>query len=255
MSYRTEDQVRNEAGITLGFIDSEGKNVDTSEYISGVGQLTTFIQLGSKLGTTDFAGISDKPDGWLLPYNQNSVAVVLETKSEKEDISKKKWEDEIKKNIEIANRHYSKVTGILYNGKDIRVFLNLEEMELPASKLQRLDYYTKLFVPNSIDKSRIYDLTMKINNCLFLQRSLFMERKSARFIAQMLCNYTTKDVYEIWKDMGLVVKDKFGDWILTDLGKSIGGKMSNGARLSAPTFDAEFYENYICLFDYLFISS
>jgi type I restriction enzyme M protein len=166
MSYRTEDQVRNEAGITLGFIDSEGKNVDTSEYISGVGQLTTFIQLGSKLGTTDFAGISDKPDGWLLPYNQNSVAVVLETKSEKEDISKKKWEDEIKKNIEIANRHYSKVTGILYNGKDIRVFLNLEEMELPASKLQRLDYYTKLFVPNSIDKSRIYDLTMKINNCL-----------------------------------------------------------------------------------------
>ena len=30
MSYRTEDQVRNEAGITLGFIDSEGKNVDTS---------------------------------------------------------------------------------------------------------------------------------------------------------------------------------------------------------------------------------
>lgn len=166
MSYRTEDQVRNEAGITLGFIDSEGKNVDTSEYISGVGQLTTFIQLGSKLGTTDFAGISDKPDGWLLPYNQNSVAVVLETKSEKEDISKKKWEDEIKKNIEIANRHYSKVTGILYNGKDIRVFLNLEEMESPASKLQRLDYYTKLFVPNSIDKSRIYDLTMKINNCL-----------------------------------------------------------------------------------------
>lgn len=166
MSYRTEDQVRNEAGITLGFIDSEGKNVDTPEYISGVGQLTTFIQLGSKLGTTDFAGISDKPDGWLFPYNQNSVAVVLETKSEKEDISKKKWEDEIKKNVEIANRHYSKVTGILYNGRDIRVFLNFDEMESPASKLQRLDYYTKLFVPNSIDKSRIYELTMKINNSL-----------------------------------------------------------------------------------------
>lgn len=166
MLYKTEDQVRNEAGITLGFIDISGKNVDTSEYISGVGQLTTFIQLGSRLGTTDFAGVSDKPDGWLLPYNQNSVAIVLETKSEKEDISKKKWEDEIKKNIEIANRHYSKVTGILYNGKDIRVFLNLEEMDSPASKLQRLDYYTKLFVPNSIDKSRIYELTMKINNSL-----------------------------------------------------------------------------------------
>ena len=45
MLYKTEDQVRNEAGITLGFIDISGKNVDTSEYISGVGQLTTFIQL------------------------------------------------------------------------------------------------------------------------------------------------------------------------------------------------------------------
>lgn len=70
-----------------------------------------------------------------------------------------------------------------------------------------------------------------------------MERKSARFIAQMLRNYTTKDVYEIWKDMGLVVKDKFGDWILTDLGKNIGGKMSNGNRLSVPIFDAEFIIN------------
>lgn len=66
-----------------------------------------------------------------------------------------------------------------------------------------------------------------------------MGRKSARFIADMLVNYTTKDVYEIWKDMGLVIKDKFGDWVLTDLGKAIGGKMSNGNRLSVPTFDAD----------------
>lgn len=67
-----------------------------------------------------------------------------------------------------------------------------------------------------------------------------MGRKSARFIAEMLSNYTTKDVYEIWKDMGLVTKDKFDDWILTDLGKSMGGKMSNGNRCSVPTFDADF---------------
>lgn len=70
MAFRTEDQVRNEAGITLGFIDSSGNNFDTSEYLSGVGQLTTFIQLGSKLGTTDFVGISDKPDGWYLPFKE-----------------------------------------------------------------------------------------------------------------------------------------------------------------------------------------
>ena len=67
-----------------------------------------------------------------------------------------------------------------------------------------------------------------------------MGRKSARFIADMLINYTTKDVYEIWKDMGLVIKDKLGDWILTDLGRFIGGKMSSGNRLSVPTFDADF---------------
>lgn len=61
MAFRTEDQVRNEAGITLGFIDANGNNVETKEYLSGVGQLTTFIQLGTKLSTTDFVGISDKP--------------------------------------------------------------------------------------------------------------------------------------------------------------------------------------------------
>ncbi len=67
-----------------------------------------------------------------------------------------------------------------------------------------------------------------------------MNRKSARFIADMLSNYTTKDVYEIWKDMGIVAKDKFGDWILTDLGRAWGGKMSTGSHLSVPTFDADF---------------
>ena len=67
-----------------------------------------------------------------------------------------------------------------------------------------------------------------------------MSRKSARYIAEMLSNYTTKDVYEIWKDMGMVIKDKFGDWVITDIGRSLGGKMSTGNRLSVPTFDADF---------------
>lgn len=74
MTFRTEDQVRNQAGITLGFIDAKGNNVETTDYLSGVGQVTSFIQLGTKLGTSDFMGISDKPDGWFLPFNQNGVA-------------------------------------------------------------------------------------------------------------------------------------------------------------------------------------
>lgn len=159
MTFRTEDQVRNQAGITLGFIDAKGNNVETTDYLSGVGQVTSFIQLGTKLGTSDFMGISDKPDGWFLPFNQNGVAIVLETKSEKEDVLKKKWETELIKNIEILQKHYTKVAGILYNGKDCRVFMNQEEVISPAAKLQRLEYYTQLFVPDTIDKGRIE------NNC------------------------------------------------------------------------------------------
>ena len=166
MNYRTEDQVRNEAGLTMELIDPMGNNVENVDFISGVGQLTTFIQLGSKLKTTDFVGISDKPDGWFLPFNQNEVAVIIETKSEKEDISKKKWENELKKNIALANKHYSKVVGVLYNGKGTRVFLNLEEVEDVSNTLQRVGYYTKLFLPDVIDKGKIYELTKKINNCL-----------------------------------------------------------------------------------------
>ena len=50
MEQLTEDQVRDNAGKILGFENTE--NVD-----SGVGQLTTFNNLG-------FKGIIDKPDGW-----------------------------------------------------------------------------------------------------------------------------------------------------------------------------------------------
>lgn len=165
-TYRTEDEVRNEAGIILGFTNNNGVNIETDDYIAGVGQLTTFIELGKRLNTTDFAGVSDKPDGWFLPYNQNGVAIVLETKSEKEEVSKQKWVDELIKNIKIVNKHYSKVVGILYNGKDIRLFMNYDEVPSKTSVLQRLSYYAKLFVADTIDKTRIYDLTMKINNCL-----------------------------------------------------------------------------------------
>lgn len=66
-----------------------------------------------------------------------------------------------------------------------------------------------------------------------------MSRKSARFVAQELLNFSTSDVYECWKDMGLVVKDKFGDWILTEYGRSIGGKMSKNNHLPVPTFDTD----------------
>ena len=63
-----------------------------------------------------------------------------------------------------------------------------------------------------------------------------MDRMSARFIGIKL-GKTTAEIYDIWKQMGVVAKDKFGDWILTELGRNIGGKMSKSNYLSVPTFE------------------
>ena len=165
MSLRNEDQVRNEAGIILGFINEKGENIENAISISGVGQITTFNELGNKLGISDFKGVNDKPDGWYLPRNQNDIAIILETKSEKIDIIKNKYEDELIKNVNIALKHYKKIVGILYNGIELKVYLNDKQIET-ASILQNLNYYKRLFISDSIDKNKIYELTMKINNCL-----------------------------------------------------------------------------------------
>ncbi len=107
--YRTEDEVRDSAKIQLGF-DKIEANVK-----QGTGQITTFNQLG-------FKGVIDKPDGWYLPDDCSIPAIILETKSEAEDISLQKWADELIKNCDIVSRKYKNTCGILYNGIDIRVF-------------------------------------------------------------------------------------------------------------------------------------
>ena len=150
---RTEDQVRDEAKIILGFDDSE------ANVLQGTGQITTFNQLG-------FSGNSNKPDGWYLPNDKGEVAIILETKSEKEDLYKKKWETEIQKNIAIVRAKYTKVVGILYNGSDIRVFKNQTEVTGIASTLQNKSYYKRLYSEEKIDKQQIYRLTKQINDTL-----------------------------------------------------------------------------------------
>jgi type I restriction-modification system DNA methylase subunit len=153
---RTEDQIRDEAKIILGFDDGE-ENVQ-----QGTGQLTTFNQLG-------FFGKSDKPDGWYLPSDKGEVAIILETKSEKEDLTKPKWVNELKKNVAIACEQYSKVVGILYNGSDIRVFKNDVEITGIASTLQHKHYYKRLYSQQQIDKQQIYRLTKQINDSLHIE--------------------------------------------------------------------------------------
>lgn len=147
----TEDEIREMAGYILGFKE-EIKNVK-----AGVGQLTTFNQLG-------FKGINDKPDGWYLPDNTNDPAIILEAKSSLVELKDKQVE-EIKKNCTIALTKYKNVIGILYNGYDIKVFRNNNEIEA-INELQNKEYYIGLLNKNKIDKDKIYSLTAKINNCL-----------------------------------------------------------------------------------------
>lgn len=167
---RTEDEVRDEAKIILGF-DKKETGIQ-----QGTGQITTFNQLG-------FKGVSDKPDGWYLPNDLKDVAIVLETKSEKEDLANTKWVEEIYKNVRIVARKYNHAVGILYNGKEVRTFKHagvqseqslitvsndpdFEEVKGCAPTLQSKEYYKKLFNTNTIDKSLIYSLTKRINDTL-----------------------------------------------------------------------------------------
>ncbi|MBU5419839.1 SAM-dependent methyltransferase [Acetanaerobacterium sp. MSJ-12] len=153
MTKKTEDMVRDIARDTLGLSKREH-----AQY--GVGQLTTFNQLG-------FPGVADKPDGWYLPDNHADVALILETKASTVSLGAKQV-DELLKNIKIANTQYNKVIGILYNGDDVRVFMNDTEMET-VKQLQRLEYYLALFKADTIDKEHIYELTAKINNYLHFE--------------------------------------------------------------------------------------
>lgn len=151
----TEDEVRDKAREILGLNNHGGVT-------AGVGQLTTFNQLG-------FKGKLDKPDGWYLPANKSDTAVVLETKASKIALGATQAK-ELLKNIRIMNAKYEHVVGILYNGESTRVFKNGEEYkEKGSEKLHNIAYYTALFNVDHIDKQRIYELTARINNCLHFE--------------------------------------------------------------------------------------
>lgn len=145
----TEDEVRDLAGKILNF-----ENTDKVQ--SGIGQLTSFNQLG-------FNGIKDRPDGWYLPKNIEEPAIILETKNSNQKLEN--FLDEVIKNCDIVSTKYNKVIGILYNGIDVIVLKNNEVIEA-VDTLQNKDYYLSLFKANKIDKQKIYGLTKKINDCL-----------------------------------------------------------------------------------------
>ena len=153
--FLTEDEVRDKARGILNFENKKGVR-------SGVGQLTTFNQLG-------FDGVADKPDGWYLPDNKAETAIVLETKASKISLGKARVE-EVLKNVRIIQEKYKHVVGVLYNGDDTRVFKGEEEYKEQGSNvLHNVEYYSELFTVDNIDKEHIYDLTAKINSCLHFE--------------------------------------------------------------------------------------
>ncbi len=150
---RTEDQIRDEAKKILRF-DEEEKAVK-----QGTGQITTFNQLG-------FKGVIDKPDGWYLPDDKSKPAIILETKAENTDLSKKKVIDELLKNIDVVSTKYKDTIGILYCGESVKVYKNKKELSGISEILEDKNYYLKLCSNTSIDKQAIYTLTKRINDTL-----------------------------------------------------------------------------------------
>lgn len=148
----TEDKVRNDAAKILGL---EGE-------FAGTGQITTFNQLGFG----DHVLKNHKPDGWYLPSDP-SVAIILETKSEKEDVTHQAWIDELLKNCAVVMTRYRNVIGILYNGRETNVFVNGDRIdEVSGKTLESKEFYLDLVHDRDLDKNAIYTVTQRINNNL-----------------------------------------------------------------------------------------
>lgn len=146
----TEDKVRESAGKILGFEDTETAT-------SGVGQLTSFNQLG-------FTGVKDRPDGWYLPNEKSFPAIILEAKSQSTTLKDKQIK-ELLKNTTIVETKYKKHIGILYNGYLVKIYKNGKFLR-DENELKNKEYYLSLFAENKIDTHKIYTITARINNNL-----------------------------------------------------------------------------------------
>ncbi len=156
----TEDQVRDLARTKLNLEDTESAQ-------AGVGQLTSFNQLG-------FRGIKDRPDGWYLPNETHYPALILEVKGSNIKFGEKERE-ELKKNIRIVQTRYKQVAGLLYNGFELEVYIG-EKLVEGEDELMDKEHYLGLFASNRINKMLIYSLTHSINDTLhfdFLIKNLY----------------------------------------------------------------------------------
>ena len=138
----TEDQVRDLARDILHLEETESVK-------AGVGQLTSFNQLG-------FLGVKDRPDGWYLPNETHYPALILEVKGSNIKFGDKERE-ELQKNIRIVQNRYKNVVGLLYNGYEVEVYKDGEFLS-EETELMDKEHYLGLFSTNRINKMLIYSL-------------------------------------------------------------------------------------------------
>lgn len=182
----------------------------------GTGQITTFQRLG-------FTGNmkSRKPDGWYLPDDGGKVAIVLETKNSEEDINKVKSEKELSDNIDVLLQKYSKTIGILYNGHDVRVFKNHEEITSKVSTtLESKEYYIKQWTTVPLDIEAIRSVTMRINDNLHFKFGMqdLQDRMIFTACALVAQRYSPKNGLQTLKDKGY---STFHVWIYQTLKSAI----------------------------------
>ena len=229
MRKREEDEVRDGGVIDSVFVPGAKQIlgfdnvVDGEKAKQGTGQIYTFNKLG-------FNGVNDKPDGWYFPDNKNEVAIILETKSEHEDISKQKWVNELFKNIDIVKQQYSKVVGILYNGIDARIFKDKTEVKDVSSTLQNKSYYFALYTGQKLDKDHIYQVTQRINNSLHFKFGMtdLQERMIFTACALVAQRYNPINGLQNLKGMGY---STFHNWIYSALSKAIENDKRQNAKL------------------------
>lgn len=206
-TYWTEDEVRDSAKLVLGFDRKE------SGVQQGTGQITTFNQLG-------FRGCNDKPDGWYLPDDASKPAIILETKSETEGVSKEKHVKELFKNIDVVAKKYSKTIGILYSGSAIRVFKNKIELSDASKRLENKDYYIRLCTSQKLDSNYIFEITQKINNSLHFKFGMtdLQDRMIFTACALVAQRYNPQNGLQKLKDMDY---STFHNWIYSALSKAL----------------------------------
>lgn len=153
---QTEDKVRALAGQILGF-----PGVGSDLAWADVGQITTMRQLGFR-----GEGASLKPDGWYLPADRSEVALILETKAPNSvDIDSPTVRAQVERYCDVVRTRYDLVIGIVHDGERTRAYVNGETLEVPDA-LQPKEFYFEKLTERPIDKERIYELTMRINNSL-----------------------------------------------------------------------------------------